>query len=101
MTIIIAIGGSMKSKKVSVAEGKRDFTQLLKEARDKRIPILIFNERVAELAGAILPPEEYRQYERLSAYFEAIRLSKKFADLDIDIPELTRKTRKELEERTP
>nr|BAL59199.1 hypothetical protein HGMM_OP3C354 [Candidatus Acetothermum autotrophicum] len=89
----------MDSKRVSVAEGKKEFTQLLKEAREKQMPILIFNERSAEFAGALLPPEEYERYERLRAYFEALRLSQKFAHLKLDLPELVRQAREELEER--
>lgn len=88
----------MDSKRVSVAEGKKEFTQLLKEAREKQMPILIFNERSAEFAGALLPPEEYERYERLRAYFEALRLSQKFAHLKLDLPELVRQAREELEE---
>jgi len=89
----------MDGKRVSVAEGKKEFTQLLKEAREKRIPILIFNERLEALAGAILSPEAYEQYERLRAYFEALRLSQRFARLKIDLPNLVRQAREELEER--
>jgi hypothetical protein len=89
----------MDSKRVSVAEGKKEFTQLLKEARKKQIPILIFNERLDDFAGALLPPEAYEHYERLRAYFEALRLSQKFADLKIDLPSLVRQAREELEER--
>ena len=86
-------------KRVSVAEGKRGFTRLLKEAKEKGIPILVFNERLDEFVGAILPPKEYERYERLCAYFEALRLSKKFAGLKIDAAELVREAREELEER--
>ncbi len=89
----------MAAKRVSVAEGKRSFTQLLKEAREKHIPILIFNEREDELAGAILSPREYERYEQLNAYFEALRLSKRFEHLDLDVPSLVRRSRRELEER--
>ncbi len=89
----------MTAKRVSVAEGKKDFTQLLKEAREKHVPILIFNEREDEFAGAILSPQEYERYEQLNAYFEALRLSKKFEHLAMDIPEFVRRSRQELEER--
>jgi len=89
----------MAAKRVSVAEGKRGFTQLLKEARERRISILVFNEREDKLAGAILPPQEYERYKQLSAYFEALRLSKKFEDLALDVPSLVRQSRQELEER--
>lgn len=89
----------MDGKRVSVAEGKRDFTRLLKEAREGQIPILIFNERSDEFAGALLSPGEYKRYEWLRAYFEALRLSQKFAHLKIDLPELMHQAREELEER--
>lgn len=89
----------MAVKRVSVATGKKEFTQLLKEAREKHMPILIFNERADEFAGAILSPQEYERYEQLKAYFEALRLSKKFEHLAIDVPELVRRSRQELEER--
>ena len=89
----------MTTTRISIAEGKKSFTQLLKEAREKHIPILIFNEREGKLAGAILSPEEYERYEQLNAYFEALRLSKKFEHLDLDVPSLVRRARRELEER--
>ncbi len=89
----------MEGKRVSVAEGKKRFTQLLKEAREKQIPILIFNERSENFSGVILPPEAYEQYEQLRAYFEALRLSQKFAHLKIDLAKLVRQAREELEER--
>lgn len=90
----------MDGKRVSVAEGKRALTQLLKEAREKQIPILIFNERSNEFVGAILPPEAYEHYQRLKAYFEALHLSTKFAHLPLDLPDVVRASREELEERT-
>ncbi|MFN4218590.1 MAG: hypothetical protein ACK4HB_04850 [Candidatus Bipolaricaulia bacterium] len=90
----------MTTKRVSVAEGKRGFTQLLKEAREKHIAILVFNEREGEFVGAILSPDDYERYEQLSAYVEALRLSKKFEHLDLDVPSLVRWSRRELEERT-
>ncbi len=91
----------MGVKRVSVAEGKRDFTRLLKEAREKLVNVLIFNEREGELVGALLPPQEYERYTQLDAYFEALRLSKKFESLPLDVPKLVRRSRQELEERAP
>lgn len=53
------------------------------------------------LAGkcwAILAPEEYERYEQLRTYFEALLLSKKFTHLKMDVSELLRESRQELEE---
>ncbi|RMG52266.1 MAG: type II toxin-antitoxin system Phd/YefM family antitoxin [Acidobacteria bacterium] len=88
----------VKIKKVSVAEGKKAFTQLLREAEQDRVTILIF--RRGELAGALLPPEEYERLERLQAYFEALRLSGQLADLPVNAAKLAHEARRELEKRT-
>lgn len=87
----------MNVRKVSVAEGKRSFTQLLKEAERTQTAILVF--RREQFAGAILPPNEYERLERLQAYFEALRLSEQLAHLPVNVAELVREARQELEER--
>lgn len=86
--------------RVSVAEGKKDLSRLLREAAERRSPILIFNERKGELAGALLSPAEYERYERLQGYFEALRLSQKFSPLKLDLEALVKASRAELNERT-
>jgi len=86
--------------RVSVAEGKKDLSRLLKEATTARSPILIFNERKGELAGALLSPAEYERYKRLQGYFEALRLSRKFAPLELDLATLVQASRAELDERS-
>jgi PHD/YefM family antitoxin component YafN of YafNO toxin-antitoxin module len=85
---------------VSVAEGKKDLSRLLREAAEARSPVLIFNKRKGKLAGALLSPEEYERYERLQGYFEALRLSRKFAPLDLDLAALVRASRAELDGRS-
>ena len=87
----------MNTKKIAVAEGKKSFTQLLKEAEKERTTILIF--RRGRFAGAILPPDEYERLERLAAYFEALQLSKQLARLPVSSAELAREARQELEDR--
>ena len=47
-------------KRVSVAEGKREFTQLLKKAKEKGIPILVFNERRMSLLASSFHPQSSR-----------------------------------------
>jgi PHD/YefM family antitoxin component YafN of YafNO toxin-antitoxin module len=87
----------MITKSVSVAEGKKSFTRLLKEAEEKQTTILIF--RRDQLAGAILSPDEYERLERLQAYFEALWLSKQLAHLQVSAAELAREARQALEDR--
>lgn len=88
----------MNTKEVSVAEGKKSFTQLLKEVENEQTTVLIFRRR--QLVGAILPPDEYERLERLQAYFEALRLSNQLSHLQISSEELTRESREELEGRS-
>lgn len=86
-----------KVRRISVAEGKRRFTQLLREAQEG--PILIVNARSRRLAGALLSPADYARYARLSAYFEALRLSQKLCHVGFSVHELLAEAREELEER--
>ena len=47
----------MNTKKVSVAEGEKSFTQLLKQVEKEQTAIPIF--RRDRFVGLILPPKEY------------------------------------------
>lgn len=85
------------NKRVSVAEAKREFTKLLREAEEKGQGIIVTRRGVPFMV--ILRYENYERLEQLRGYFEALRLSKKFADLGIHVDELVRESRKELEER--
>ena len=89
----------MKDRRVSVANGKRAFTQLLKEVRKTHAPVLIYDERRNKLAGALLSPEEYERYTRMRAYFEAVRLSEMFQHLELNAADLARRSRRDLEGR--
>ena len=87
----------MGTKKVSVAEGKKSFTQLLKEAENEQTAILI--HRRGHFVGALVSANEYQRFERLQGYFEALRISQRLAHLEVDAAELARESRQELEER--
>jgi len=90
-------GKTMNVKKVSVAEGKKSFTQLLRDVEGGQTTVLIF--RRGRFAGAILSPDEYERFERIQAYFEALRLSKQLAHLRVSAAELAQAARQELEAR--
>ena len=87
----------MSTKKVSVAEGKKSFTQLLKEVEKEQTAILI--HRRGAFVGALLSAGEYQRFERLQGYFEALRISKRLAPMGVTAAELVRESRQELEER--
>lgn len=87
----------MTTKRVSVAEAKRDLPRLLKES--ERADILVFNERRRALAAAIVSAETYGQVARLRAYLEALRISAKTKGLRLQVADLIRTSRAELEAR--
>jgi len=97
--VIIMKDNKRSIDRVSVAEGKKGLSRLLKKAAEEDSAVLIYNERRGELAGALLSPAEYERYGRLRAYFEALRLSRKFSAVDLDLAELGRASRQELEDR--
>ena len=87
----------MTIKSVSVAEAKRGLSRLLKET--EQADILVFNERKGALAGAIVSAETYGQVARVRAYLDALRISGKTRGRRLQVAELIRKSRSELEAR--
>ena len=93
------VHGREAVKRVTVAEGRRNFSRLLKEIRAEGGLVLIVDSRSHELVGALFSPEEYRRYERLRPLLEALWLSAKFEGRGGDVVELIRAARKELDQR--
>lgn len=89
----------MAGRRVSVAQGKRDFTRLLREVRERQEPVLIYDFREGAPAGVLISPEEYDHYRSLRAYTEAVRISKSTRHLDLNATKLARRSRRDLEAR--
>lgn len=87
----------MNAKTVSVAEGKKSFTQLLRQVEEENTAVLIL--RRGQPIGALLPADEYERLKRFQAYFEALEVSRRLAHLPISATELAEESRQELEER--
>ena len=87
----------MTTKRVSVAAAKRDLPRLLKESQ--QTDILIFNERAGALAGALLSGQTYQQFARVRAYLEALRISGQTRRRRLQVAELLKRSRSELEAR--
>lgn len=88
----------MSTRRVSVARARRDLPRLLKESREA--DILIFNERIGTLAGALVSGDAYRRVSRLQAYLDALVLSDKTGHRKLRISDLIRRARVELEGRS-
>lgn len=87
----------MTTKRVSVAEAKRELPRLLRES--EKADILVFNERKGVLAGAIVSAETYGQVSRVRAYLDALRISGKTKGRRLQVADLIRRSRSELEAR--
>jgi len=89
----------VEGRRVSVAEGKRDFTRLLREVRESRQPVLIYDYREHVPAGVLVSPDEYDRYTSMRAYLEAVRISEATKRLKLDATRLARRSRRDLETR--
>lgn len=85
----------MMSRKVSIAEARRDFSEVLKQARES--PVLITRRGKPE--AVILAYDEYQQLRRLRAYTSMLRLAKELHEAGVTASDLYEASRKELEGR--
>jgi len=81
--------------RVSIAEAKSNFSNMLKRARKE--PVII--TRRGEPDAVILPFGEYERLRRLRAYFSMVRLSRELEEVSVTATELYEASRRELEGR--
>jgi prevent-host-death family protein len=84
-------------KTVSIAEGKRDFTGILKEAESKKEDIVV--TRRGEPVCVIMPFEEYRRIKRIRSYLRMLEISRELKGKRVKLSSLLKESRKQLEER--
>ena len=84
-------------KTISVAEGKRDFSGILKEAEGKKKDVVV--TRRGEPVCVIMPYEEYRKIKRIRSYLRMIEISKGLKGKKVKVSSLLEESRKQLEER--
>jgi len=81
--------------RVSIAEAKSGFSELLKHAQKE--PVIV--TRRGEPDAVILPFEEYERLRRLRAYSSMVRLSRELEGVGVTATELYEASRSELEDR--
>lgn len=84
-------------KTVSIAEGKRDFTGILKEAESKKEDVVV--TRRGEPVCVIMPFEEYRRIKRIRSYLRMLEISRELKGKRVKVSSLLKESRKQLEER--
>ncbi len=84
-------------KAVTVAEGKRDFTGLLKEAENKKEDIIV--TRRGEPVCVIMPFDKYRKLKRVRSYIRMVELSQELKGKGVKVSRLLKESRNQLEDR--
>ncbi len=87
----------MKAITVSVAEGKRDFSSLIREAVEKNEDIIV-TKRGKPMA-VIVPYGEYQQSKKAGAYRKILETRAAFVKAGVSAAEVYGKSKSELEKR--
>ena len=85
----------MKSTNVSVAEGKKGFSRLIKDASSRKEQIIITNR--GKPVAVIVPYEEYVQSKKVEGYRKIIDARDTFLKTGISSDEIFRASKKQLE----
>ena len=90
-------GVYMKTITVTIAEGKKEFSRLIKEATEKKENIVV--TRRGKPMAVIISYEEYQHSRKVGAYQKILDSREAFVKAGISADEVYRKSRKELEKR--
>ncbi len=85
----------MKTFAVTVAEGKRDFSRLIKEAAEKNGDTVVTKR--GKPVAVIVPYEEYQHTKKVGAYQKILESRAAFVKAGVSAAEVYRKSRQELE----
>ncbi|MHB8835843.1 MAG: type II toxin-antitoxin system Phd/YefM family antitoxin [Candidatus Methylomirabilia bacterium] len=88
----------MKTSTVSIAEGKKDFSRLIRERVQKKSDVVV--TRRGQPVAVIVPYDEYQVMRRLEGYRTILALRAEFGSAGLSATELREASRKELEKRT-
>jgi len=80
---------------VQIAEARRGFTGLLKEAKKK--PVIITRRGVPD--SVIISYDRYQQMEETEAYLDMLKIAEELKGSGISAREVYEESRRELEER--
>jgi len=91
------IGGHMKSITVTIAEGKRDFSKLIREAAEKDEEIVVTKR--GKPTAVIVSYEEYQRTRRVEAHRKIMESRTAFLKAGVSADDVYRESREELERR--
>ena len=87
----------MKTATVSIAEGKKDFSRLIREREQKKSDVVV--TRRGEPVAVIVPYEDYRTLRRAEAYRTILALRAELAGTRLRAKDVRTASRRELERR--
>lgn len=87
----------MKTTTVTIAEGKRDFSRLIKDAAEGKEDIVV-TKRGKPMA-VIVPYGEYQHSKKVEAHQKILESRSSFVKAGVSADEVYRESRKELEGR--
>lgn len=88
----------MGSTSVSIAEGKKHFSQLLQKAAEGKEEITITKR--GKPVAVLMPYKEYKQSRKLDAYRKIREARKHFSRAGIKAEEVYKQSKKQLEEKS-
>ena len=88
----------MKSTNISIAEGKRGFSRLVKDASSKKEEIIITKR--GKPVAVIVSYEEYVQSKRVGGYKKIMEAREIFLKTGISSDEIFKASRKQLEKKS-
>lgn len=87
----------MKSTSIGVAEGKKGFSRLIRDALEKKVEIVVTKR--GKPVAVILPYEQYQHSKRIEGYKKIVEAREVFLKADISADEVFKESRKQLEKR--
>lgn len=87
----------MKSTTASIAEGKRSFSRLIREALEKKREIIV--TRRGKPVAAIVSYEEYERSKKRDGYRKIMEARKAFLMADVQAEDVFRKSKRQLEKK--
>jgi prevent-host-death family protein len=89
----------MTTKTITISEGKKGFTSIVKESALKQEGIVITKR--GHPVAALLSYKEYLDYKKLRTYLKMLELSATMKDAGIKAADVYAASKKELEARKP
>lgn len=88
----------MKGATVSIAEGKKGFSRLIKDALEKKEEVIVTKR--GRPVAVIVPYEEYKHSKRVEGYRKIMEARKAFLKAGVLSEEVFKESRKQLEKKT-